>query len=52
MVELRINGKEVIVYYYDLEEDDFLGLEKGKVLYNKINLEINFFNYLFLVKIK
>ena len=33
MVELRINGKEAIVYYYDLEEDDFLGSEKGKVLY-------------------
>ena len=52
MVELRINGKEAIVYYYDLEEDDFLGSEKGKVLYNKTNLEINLPNYSFSVKIK
>ena len=52
MVELRINGKEAIVYYYDLEEDDFLGSEKGKVLYNKTNLEINIPNYSFSVKIK
>lgn len=52
MVELRINGKEAIVYYYDLQEDDFLGSEKGKVLYNKTNLEINFPNYSFSVKIK
>lgn len=52
MVELRINGKEAIVYYYDLEEDDFLGSEKGKVLYNKTNLEINLPNYSFSVNIK
>lgn len=52
MVELRINGKEAIVYYYDLEEDDFIGSEKGKVLYNKTNLEINLPNYSFSVKIK
>jgi sucrose-6-phosphate hydrolase SacC (GH32 family) len=52
MVELRINGKEAIVYYYDLQEDDFLGSEKGKVLYNKTNLEINLPNYSFSVKIK
>jgi len=52
MVELRINGKEAIVYYYDLEEDDFLGSEKGKVLYNKTNLEINLPNYSFSVQIK
>ncbi|MDE5109493.1 MAG: hypothetical protein O4808_21360 [Trichodesmium sp. St17_bin3_1_1] len=52
MVELRINGKEAIVYYYDLEEDDFLGSEKGQVLYNKTNLEINIPNYSFSVKIK
>ena len=52
MVELRINGKEAIVYYYDLEEDDFLGSEKGQVLYNKTNLEINLPNYSFSVKIK
>ncbi|MCL2939656.1 MAG: hypothetical protein MGU50_25675 [Trichodesmium sp. MAG_R02] len=52
MVELRINGKEAIVYYYDLQEDDFLGSEKGKVLYNKTNLEINLPNYSFSVQIK
>ena len=52
MVELRINGKEAIVYYYDLEEDDFLGSEKGKVLYNKTNLEINLPNSSFSVQIK
>ena len=52
MVELRINGEEAIAYYYDLKENDFLGLEKGKVVYNKTNFKINLPNYSFSVKIK
>ena len=51
-VELRINGEEVIVYYYDLQEDDFLGSEKGTVIYNEKGLEINLPNYSFSVQIK
>ena len=51
-VELRINGEEVIVYYYDLQEDDFLGSEKGTVIYNERGLKINLPNYSFSVQIK
>ena len=51
-VELRINGEEVKVYYYDLEEDDFLSSEKGKIIYNESGLEINLPSYSFSVQIK
>ena len=51
-VELRINGEEVIVYYYDLQEDDFLGSEEGTVIYNEKGLKINLPNYSFSVQIK
>jgi hypothetical protein len=51
-VELRINGEEVKVYYYDLQEDDFLGSEEGTVIYNESDLEINLPSYSFSVKIK
>ena len=51
-VELRINGEEVKVYYYDLQEDDFLGSEEGTVIYNESGLEINLPSYSFSVQIK
>ena len=51
-VELRTNDEKVIVYYYDLQEDDFLGSEEGTVIYNESGLEINLPSYSFSVQIK
>jgi hypothetical protein len=51
-VELGTNDEKVIVYYYDLQEDDFLGSEEGTVIYNESGLEINLPSYSFSVQIK
>ena len=51
-VELRINNGKVKAYYYDLQEDDFLGSEEGTVIYNENSLEINLPSYSFSVQIK
>lgn len=51
-VELRTKGDKVKAYYYDLQEDDFLSLEEGTVIYNESNLEITLPSYSFSVQIK